>query len=83
MREPARAGLRNSAASWLSKEAQQGQSILVWFRNKEGWPLFGLKQVEIPVHVPVPKNTRGLNVEAWATERELAEIRQINADKPR
>jgi hypothetical protein len=42
----------------------------------------GLKNVEIPANVPVPKNTRGLDVQAWAVERELWEIRQTKADNP-
>jgi hypothetical protein len=32
------------------------------------------KDVKIPAYVPVPKNTLGLNVQAWAIERELSKL---------
>lgn len=70
-----RDALKKMAFRWLGEGAQQGQSILrslLLGSLGEG----ALKDVEIPAHVPIPKNTRGLNVQAWAAERELWEIRQ-------
>jgi hypothetical protein len=77
LRVSSRAVLNEWAWSWLSEGPQHGESILQRFRDKSS----SLKNVEIPAHVPVPKNTRGLNVHAWAVERELWEIRQTKADK--
>jgi hypothetical protein len=70
--------LKDRAFSWLGEEEQQGHTMLQRLLGGED----GLKNVEIPANVPVPKNTRGVNVQAWAMERELWEIKQTKANKP-
>jgi hypothetical protein len=63
--------LNELAFSWFREGAQQRQPILQRFRDAGH-----LKNVEIPARVPVPKNTRGLNVQAWAIERQAWDTSQ-------
>jgi hypothetical protein len=76
-RESVRRARYDLAYAWLSQGPQPGQSILQMFRD-EG----RLENIEIPANVPIPKNTPGVDIDAWAAERELWEIRQTKANNP-